>query len=63
MPPMLDRRRVQKILSKWSAVSRRSAVDKKERKMPLMKANIDRELRPKRVGMGSSKAKRSFGRE
>ena len=29
MPPMLDRKRVQKILSKWSAVSRRSAVDKK----------------------------------
>ena len=36
MPPMLDRRRVQKILSKWSAVSRRSAVDKRERKMPPM---------------------------
>ena len=37
MPPMLDRRRVQKILSKWSAVSRRSAVDKRERKMPPMR--------------------------
>ena len=37
MPPMLDRRHVQKILSKWSAVSRRSVVDKKEnrRSVPI----------------------------